>query len=222
MADPANAGILIPADSAEDGHFEETSLAIPDVFTGLEFINMKVTGDVGEVPVHYSGAYVGFSDPDRADVGYVCVLMISLTFRKLGSRYYRDWDDWCELDVSDDSCDFCPKDGDAQSPFPGVVSVTTMGEEAMPARLQRDSLRTPDFSTDIDPGPGVDFLELSHCRGPTVCEDFDNMDGWGCPRDFGGSPSPSDLDVSSVMGSDMWPLDTVIVLSGQDMRVWYG
>ena len=47
------------------------------------------------------------------------------------------------------------------------------------------------------------------------------LDNWtfGGPRDPGGPPSTSDINVSRMMRPDMWPQDTVIVLSGQGVRV---
>ena len=83
-------------------------LAVSDVITELELVTMKVTDEVDEFPVHYGGSYDGFRGPGFTDVGY---------FDDQSEYYdhqdYREWDDWCNIDIHDGSYDPFPEDGEA-------------------------------------------------------------------------------------------------------------
>ena len=68
---------------------------------------------------------------------------------------------------------------------------------------------------DIDPGPVIDFLGTTCCRGPTEMEDS-RIPDFQCP---GASCDTSgDVDVAYTMGTDMWAPETVVVISGKGVR----
>ena len=88
--------------------------------------------------------------------------------------------------------------------------MTAVEETATPVRLQQDSWCASVSAADIDPGPVMDFLST------TEMEDSRIPDFRECPRD---SSDPSDdLGVTDSMGSDIWPLDTVVAISGKRER----
>ena len=138
--------------------------------------------------------------------------------------------DWCDFNApdgsygffpEDGSYGFFPEDGEAQSPVSKLCSVTAVEETATPVRLQQDLWCASVSAADIDPGPVMDFLPPPpppRCQVPTEMEDSRIPDFRECPRD---SCDPSgDLDVAYSMGTDMWPPDTVVAISGK--RVCYG
>ena len=73
---------------------------------------MLPPSEIDEIPVHYGGAYANSYDPAFDDVGYVSSFGVPSDFSACeDTRVYRDWDDWCDTDVPDDSDDLPQRDG---------------------------------------------------------------------------------------------------------------
>ena len=132
--------------------------------------------------------------------------------RTPGFFYYDEWLDWCDCNASDGYHGFFLEDGEAQSPVSNCEYVTAVEEASTPVRLQQDAWCASVFAADIDPGPVMDFLPPP--PPPVV----------GVPwrwriLGFRDSSDPScDLGVTCSMGSDIWPPDTVVVISGKRVR----